>query len=238
MSILILLALLVLTVIGLIINWIFAALAFFDNGLSNLFSSVEVVIEDLLEERITTPAAEDYLIFSLIITTTVFVIFIVFILIAIVLIVVAAPEEAGVAAVDIGAEGAAEVAASEGALGSGGSELLSEFNGLIQGVVGTILLIILILLLIASTASGIFCFLATSTLKNDDAKTNAEIAGFAGISVAALCLFAIIAYFVLEYYEAEQRKKRQEALLQLERAGYQADPTLARELLLAQAIQG
>ncbi|MEL7003815.1 MAG: hypothetical protein AAFN93_13920 [Bacteroidota bacterium] len=238
MSIIILLVLLVLTVIGLIVNWIFASLAFYDNGLSNLFSSIEVVIEDLFDERITTPTPEDYLIFSLIITTTIFVIFFLFLVIVIILAVVAAPEELGVAAVDVGAEAGAEAAASEGLLGDAGSNLLSGFNNLISGVIGTILLIILIILLIASVASGIFCSLAAAGLKNQDAKRSAEIASIAAFATTGLSLFAVIAYFVLRYYEYLAKKRRQEELLRLERQGYAADPILARELFLTKAIQG
>ena len=228
MSILILLGLIVLAIIGLIINWIFASLAYYENGLDNLFSSLELALEQFFEGKIVKPTATDYLLFSLTITSIVFSIFVIFLVIAIVIIVVSLPEDAvGAVAVggteagaEIGAEASAveaegaETSAAEAESASGGDSILSKLGGLIQGTIGTILLIILILLLIASTASGIFCFLAASLIsKNRPAAIEyANIAGIAGVSVAGLSLFALIVYFVLEYYRREEKIKEQEAI--------------------------
>jgi hypothetical protein len=217
MSILILLGLIVLAIIGLIINWIFASLAYYENGLDNLFSSLELALEQFFEGKIVKPTATDYLLFSLTVTSIIFVIFIIFLVIAIVIIVVLLPEDAAVGGVAVAGEAGVEAEAglaAESASGSGGDSILSKLGGLIQGSIGTILLVLLIILLIASTASGIFCFLAASLIskKRPAAIEYANIAGVAGVSVAGLSLFALIVYFVLEYYRHEEKIKEQEAI--------------------------
>ena len=198
-SILIIGALLLFAIALLAVNLAFITFALYNLGISGLFKTIEEVFEGKNKGR----SAEDYLIYAAVISASIFVIFAIVIIAAIVIAVVGAPEEAGGAVV----AGAAE----EG----GAAELLPGLNNMISGAIGMVLVIILIVVVLASTGSGILCFLAASEIKKDPkfdgkkelrtAYTDAIVAGIMGISIVAFAILGIIGYFVLRFYQAHEK---------------------------------
>ncbi len=198
-SILIIGALLLFSIALLAVNLAFITFSLYNLGISGLFKTIEDVFEGKNKGR----SAEDYLVYAAVISASIFVVFAVVIIAAIVIAVVGAPEEAGAAVVG----GVAE----EG----GAAELLPGLNNMISGAIGLVLVIILIVVVLASTGSGILCFLAASEIKKDPkfdgkkelrtAYTDAIIAGIMGISIVAFAIMGIIGYFVLRFYQAHEK---------------------------------
>jgi len=243
MSLLVTAGLLVVSIILLIITFVFATDALWQLGISNLFKT----IEEVFDGKNKGETATDYLIYAMIISGTLLGIFVLLIVVAIILVIVGgvalgagaatgvdegalavagvaeggeAAAAAGEAAVEAGeaAEAGGEAAASEG------SSFLSEIGNLLNSWVGTVLMIVLVIVIFTSSASGAFCFLAAVEIRKEpkydgdsklkNAYEDAVIAGISGIAVAVFSIMAIIGYYSYKYYRKQKLLKAEKLLEQ------------------------